>query len=576
MNSRSMPHSPHPYPTHALSTCAAPGSRAPADVSRGRRRGFTLVELLVSIAVLSVALSVVGVVFSVTSRTTAEAQGLVELQNWMQQFVDELKADLRSADPTLGPLVIVGDTVPAALTPELLDAQIFYREPVGDTAVALSDPTSFSGAQQPVFNAVDPDDVLDATTAPPGYSDPRADVLMFFSRRANASTAPPLSPSAGGTEPLTERLRTGDPFVPSQVIYGHASIVRVPETLDLTNPANRVGIIDELLDDANTTHIRELVNDLSPLPASQWQLVRRNVILQDRESDPDLSLPGDLSDIIARSTLGDRPSNSSDAADEAVRRRLKLNLATQAEAGDLAFIDFPRLREIGREASRESPYDFFEVETGADAMEQVIRGLLYESTIAGSDTRRVHFASYIPEAPLALQSNLSLQALPACVWFQVEFLMPEDARNSRRFVMPLNAAEEAGLDPQEIEALLTRQYDPPRWRSVEPLNNGAPGYAVFLEDSRSAREYHGFDIAVSQFGGGAPVERRRQFFTRLDQIVDEGVSANPGVTANVLGSPSARRVLRNYPYALRITVKAIDPRDRFSEPLTRTIIHRFN
>ena len=60
---------------------------------------FTLIEMLVSLAVLSVALAVVGVVFTVTTKTASQSAAYSETHNWVRQFVQQIDEDLRYVDP---------------------------------------------------------------------------------------------------------------------------------------------------------------------------------------------------------------------------------------------------------------------------------------------------------------------------------------------------------------------------------------------------------------------------------------------------------------------------------------------
>ena len=105
-----------------------------AGLVRAGQPAFTLVEMLVSLAVLSIALGVVGYVFSATINATRQAAAYSEAHNLAQQLVSQIREDLRHCDPANSLLVLVGRTQAAARTKDDLDARKFWRVLVGDPA----------------------------------------------------------------------------------------------------------------------------------------------------------------------------------------------------------------------------------------------------------------------------------------------------------------------------------------------------------------------------------------------------------------------------------------------------------
>ena len=150
-----------------------------------------------------------------------------------------------------------------------------------------------------------------------------------------------------------------------------------------------------------------------------------------------------------------------------------------------------------------------------------------------------HVATVLETPPADLRSNLGLYMLPGCVWFQVEFLMPEDPRNS--------------LDhPDGFQ-----RNDMPRWTEV----NANPGLGsttyVFVPDTAANRDL------VAALDPNASIPNRLQDFA----LVDPNIMPNPNTVAN--------RRIRMWPYAIRITVRVYDPKGRLDEPVVRSLVHRF-
>ena len=126
---------------------------------------FTLIEMLVSLAVVSVALTVVGVVFSVTTRAVSQAAALSEVQARVRQFALQFKEDFRFVDPSRSVLVLAGRTQSAALSQDDLAAEKRIRYLVGDPF-------------DPKLQGYDPaGEKLDDNEQ---YSNPRADVIATF------------------------------------------------------------------------------------------------------------------------------------------------------------------------------------------------------------------------------------------------------------------------------------------------------------------------------------------------------------------------------------------------------------
>ncbi len=448
-----------------------------------RRRAFTLVEMMVSLAVLALALSVVGVVFSITTRSASQAAAYSEALHWARQAAEQLKADLAQCDPSTSLLVLVGRKQRAGLTADDVAARRYLRVRTG---------------------IPDADDVEDAETennAPEGFSDPRADILAFITNRPMASVAPPLNPDSGGPYAAGARL------APVLVVYGHAALGEAG-----WNGSN-------FLWPQTVRHIQNN-GGMSPIPAAEWHLARRATILRQEDS-------------------------AGYSFDEGTLARIALCAPTLDEPGDAATLNLAGLlAELERRNYARYLYGPYEIYDEDRDLQTWVDGLLYGPP--GGAPRR-HVATVIaPEVPVELRSNLGVHLLPGCTWFQVEFLMPEDPRNSVEY-----AARPDG------SGIGLRRAGLSLWTPVV-----AGQTYVFIPDSREnrARIVQG-NIAPN----GSPLGRLAEF-ARIDQQPDLD-----GLGVDVVAS---RRV-RLWPYAIRVTFHVYDPRGRLKDPIIRTVVHRF-
>lgn len=480
---------------------------------RPRRRGrpwpaFTLVEMMVSLAVLTLALGVVGIVFTVTTRTASQAAAYSETLNWVRQFTLQIKEDLARCEPASSFLVLVGRKLPAALTQADLEAGLFYRVLIGDPADV---PAGY-------------DPKLSATEQWP-YSNPRADLLMFLSNRAVASAAPP---DAAGN-----RYAEGGRFAPILAVYGHAALgepVWVPSSGYQFPTNERLRHIEETISSGGHT--------LSRIPANRWHLSRRATIIENVVAPKyTFGVSGQYGDEWQRITRCEptRPGASRAFAGDVAALNLDEFLA---DLGPGSMAVPGQIREWGPAIL--SPYDA-DAAGSWWALRTRINGLLYNR----GDTRLHHVATVLTELPVELRSNLGVHMLPGCAWFQVEFLMPEDPRNS------LDYSDPTPDDPDDWSTAA----DMPRWTTVEPGT-----MYVFVPDTQANRDAVGKQL----IGTGEPDPNGRlATFAKLDPRIDDRASA-----------VSNRRV-RMWPYAIRITVRVFDPRGRLAEPIVRTIVHRF-
>jgi hypothetical protein len=475
--------------------------------------------MLVSLAVLAMAISVVGVVFRITTQTASQAAAYSETLNWVRQFTNQVQEDLRSCDPSKSILVLVGRTQRAARTEDDRVAGKYYRVLVGN----------------PSKVPVNYDPELDSNLADPQvtqYSDPRADIMMFFSNRPSVSQAP--DPNADPNA-VSGAAAAGVKLAPIQVVYGHAALGE--------GDPNGTAYL-------TTLHHIDNAAGLSSIPLLRWQLARRAVIL-DQNSPP------------GKVTFSNRWFGYN-CGDEWYR--ITHYQANSGLAGDVAALNLPEmLRGFGSWGATPGPATFlpYQFDTGANwggssppsasfplwnglSTGVCILDLLYNGGLNGQPTH--HVATILEQVPVGLRSNLGLHLLPACAWFQVEFLMPEDPRNSLEYT-----------DPNDALAL-SKRTDMPRWTAIDPGST-----YVFVPDTEQNRDLVAKQIDTTV--AGMPFGRLATF-ARLDQ--------DSAGDTNKPGTALTNRVIRMWPYAIRITVRVYDPRGRLDQPIVRSIVHRFD
>lgn len=212
-----------------------------------RRGAFSLAELIISIGILVLMMSLAGQVFNITVQSTGQATALTEIMQQLRAFEQTLRDDLRGVQPGHSLILIQGNPVNAYWTQNGKDAD-------DDAATAGAGPAT--GYPHPS----DPERE-DANANP---VKPRADILMIF------TTRPASSFVETGTPPLTSNLQ--------QVVYGHAELGEyIPSGTD--NPKysfERATGAQPYFPEANDYPSPTAV---SLVPAAQWHLARRSLLL---------------------------------------------------------------------------------------------------------------------------------------------------------------------------------------------------------------------------------------------------------------------------------------------------------
>lgn len=544
--------------------------RRPARCA-SRVRGFTLVELMVSLVVIIIILAIVTNVFGVAAKTTRVAEAIQTVQTQLDSLANDIEEDLRYTRPNRSVMVIYGRKQAASLTEAERQARRYYRILTGNPDLVA-----------PVFDATRDASGQDVTSAAQ-YSDPRADLLMFFTERPS-ETHLPIDPSAPASA-FQRSLALGSKGSPVQVVYGHAALADT-----VPNPANAA--------DFGLTNIRHIEQTsagldstkLSRMPLTDWRLARRALIIEparvNSASDAVAARRIDLT-LFSGLSASVNPALSSVLTQAAVINNFNggVMVATGDRSPDTIPFDLngflslfdpnpdldagargilnppagyattvqPRVSRV----ALASPYRWQAGGGGFNGAgnpvnvngvvnaDPILDTLYPNSDVDGdglNERAYRHFATAIVDPPGALRGNLGMQRLTGCLWFQVEFLMPEDPRN-------------AWDHPDgRVRAAL------PRWVSVEPDK-----YYVFVPDSTTNRALIEAQAPTANGGAiqNADVTRLRQFAP----VIDPG-TGNAGYLQD--------RRIRLWPYAIRITIRAIDSKAQISEPITRTIEHWFD
>jgi type II secretory pathway pseudopilin PulG len=206
-----------------------------------------MVELVVSVGILAIMLVMVGAIFTLTLKSSGEANAVIEVSQAARALEDQLREDFKYVQPHQTILVIQGNPIPAYMT---LDDQEVDDD--NDPSTVLSrDPTR----EFVVGTAI-------------RREKPRADVLMFFTARPGKSYRDPS---------ISGRLQ--------QVVYGHAEMGIWDK---LTGSWTRVPIAFPTMDSFDSLDPAAVPLPNQPFdpirfpPARDWHLSRRSVLILDR------------------------------------------------------------------------------------------------------------------------------------------------------------------------------------------------------------------------------------------------------------------------------------------------------
>ena len=204
------------------------------------RRGFSLAELVVSIGILLLMLSLVGQVYSLTVRSTGQATALTAVNQQLRIFEQRLREDLADVQPERSVMVIQGNAVNAFWTVDQREAN-----PAGNPAAG------YVHTPDPLREDAKGNLVL-----------PRADLLMFFTSHQGRSFTDPR---------VTSTLQ--------QVTYGHADLGEYVPNSASTRACDRYTFVPGPTAFPADSNGYPLPTKVSPVPAQEWHLARRAVLL---------------------------------------------------------------------------------------------------------------------------------------------------------------------------------------------------------------------------------------------------------------------------------------------------------
>ena len=202
----------------------------------GRRGAFTLVELIVSVAILVLMLGLAAQVFSLTSKSTGQATSLIYVSQSLRSFERIIREDLRYIQQGSSMILIKASPINAYWTAE------------GQSADDDGNPSSgYPHLLDPERQSVLGNGVLDP---------PRADVLMLFAAHETQSTTNPGVHSRA-----------------QQIVYGHAELGEYVPGVDQD--------YDFEPNDVDPFFAFPDWPEVWAVPASQWHLGRRSVVLSE-------------------------------------------------------------------------------------------------------------------------------------------------------------------------------------------------------------------------------------------------------------------------------------------------------
>lgn len=214
-------------------------------IRRVRPNGFTLAELVISVAVLSVMILLAGQVMNLTVQSTGQATALTTTTQRLRAFEETLREDLRHVPKGQSVMLIQGNPVNAYWTQAGKDAD------------------NNGNAADGYPNNGDPER---ADPLRPGQlSPPRADILMYFTSRTTSSY-----------------VRPGVSSSLEQVVIGHARIgdyVAEPTGEDQDGDGGPYRFTPGLEAFPAATNGSPSATIPSPIPAELWHLARRAVLL---------------------------------------------------------------------------------------------------------------------------------------------------------------------------------------------------------------------------------------------------------------------------------------------------------
>ncbi len=446
-----------------------------ATATRRPRPAFTLIELVVSMGVLVLMMTMAGTVYKLTLDSTGEATALTEINRSFRLLEQTLREDLANVNPARSIMVIQAKPINA-----------YWRNEYAELDTGDGDPmTGYPHAPDAERDTVVFD--VDKGAIP---SLPRADILMFFTAQKTRSYTHP--------DIWSDLV---------QVVYGHA------ELGDLDKTGAWVGGAPTDFEDAPAV---PAVGTPFPMPAEDWHLARRSVLLVDQAEAPWL----DAYDPSWQNG-NDVPDGVSDPVPGSPG--VYLNRLTDGIV-DLVVGTFNFDTEVATRTSLTQP----------------------QPPLDASWLRRSRLDT---QPPVSQASRLGHYLLPRCASFKVEWAL------DLRKLVPFDAAN-----------------PPPSYVVWLDPGSGIQTGAAFNYTPLS--ELAGL-VADMGYTGTAVLNALGQISTSLTQryAIVQGEPPRPVWFANdVPNGGSMGQPDRFFPVALRITVDVYDDSNRFERPLRHVMV----
>ncbi len=245
-----------------------------------RRQAFTLVEMLVAVALLLILMGMAGTVFKISLEATGRLTQQSEIDRGIRALKNSLARELAAVDPRRSIMAIQGNAIETYWTAEQQAADN------GDPADGLGNgASSFDPTRENPTLGSDPldadsDGIFDSIPADDSVPQlPRADILMFVANMPGFKSNVNTDVTSDG---------------PVMFVYNHA------EQGTLDGSKSRVAVSQAcqpgtdstipLCDNDSTEDWLVLPRPLEELAARDWYLVRRAVLLKN-QPDPLEELP---------------------------------------------------------------------------------------------------------------------------------------------------------------------------------------------------------------------------------------------------------------------------------------------
>lgn len=505
----------------------------------GRRAAFTLTELIVSIGVMGLMMTMAGAVFHLTIKSTGQAKAVVSVAQRLRAFENSLRADLSGITPESSILVIV---------PAKMNA---YWTTAGRDADDNGDP--FDGYPHPE----DPEREVHVGGVHV-LAKPRADRLMFVTARSNASVVDPSI--SGGIQIVT---------------YGHAILGEWrdedpdPDDYDWQwrpqygeSGNERRARFDNamLIAGIHQTGARNIF----PTPAQSWHLSRRGVLLV--EYDPN-NIPSQFDEDDANYSPAVATTPSDCVPDDPEKDPYTCTVEAEYELG----------LTTGRQDVVAYPTDG----TGVFHFDDIVYNLVHHPSYNGVEYRLDWYArselDLTPPAPIA--ERLGHYLLPNCASFRVEFALDLPELHGLGEVLWIDpgdlVAPTGSVKAWNDDDLPEEDWSPTRVRLERLLKRIEDAE----EDGKTSPRYKDMEDLFKDKGAKGKFtppdtptpENRNHLRFKVNLLNDEPMARwyTTGPESSVI-----READPFFPVALRVTVDVYDDEKRLERPTRHMMVFK--